>query len=76
MGELRRVLGILREEQESERQLSPQPGSVTWTPSFGAGPRRGLTVTYPTVGGLDALGSDVRLAIHRIVQEALTTRKP
>ncbi|MGI5460274.1 sensor histidine kinase [Streptomyces sp. CA-249302] len=72
MGELRRVLGVLREDQESERPLSPQPGIRDLDPLLARVRAAGLAVTYRTVGDLDALGSGVQLTVYRIVQEALT----
>ncbi|MEU6140562.1 histidine kinase [Streptomyces sp. NPDC047081] len=72
MGELRRVLGVLREEQENERLLSPQPAIRDLDPLLARVRAAGLAVTYRTVGDLDALGSGVQLTVYRIVQEALT----
>ncbi len=76
MGELRRVLGVLREEQREEqedvRMLGPQPGVRDLDPLLARVRTAGLTVTFRTVGDLDALGSGVQLTVYRIVQEALT----
>ncbi|AXG82195.1 sensor histidine kinase [Streptomyces paludis] len=72
MGELRRVLGVLREEQEEERPLNPQP-AIRDLDALLAGVRAaGLAVVYRTAGDLDALGSGVQLTVYRIVQESLT----
>lgn len=75
LGELRRVLGVLREAAESpadEPELSPQPGIVD-IDALCAGVRAaGLEVAYRTAGDVDALDSGVRLTVYRIVQEALT----
>lgn len=72
MSELRRVLGVLREEQDDVRMLSPQPGIHDLDPLLervrAAGPR----VAYRTVGDLGSLSSGVQLTVYRIVQEALT----
>ncbi|MFE7278693.1 sensor histidine kinase [Streptomyces sp. NPDC057623] len=72
MSELRRVLGVLREEREDARMLSPQPGIHDLDPLLARVRAAGLTVTYRTVGDLDSLGSGVQLTVYRIVQEALT----
>ncbi|MFJ8727145.1 sensor histidine kinase [Streptomyces sp. NPDC093269] len=75
LGELRRVLGILREAAggpESGPELSPQPG-LTDINALCAGVRAaGLEVVYRTAGAVEALDSGVQLATYRIVQEALT----
>ncbi|MGW2328081.1 sensor histidine kinase [Streptomyces sp. NPDC001700] len=72
MDELRRVLGVLREEREDATSLSPQPGIRDLDPLLTRVRAAGLAVTYRTVGGLDALGDGVQLTVYRVVQEALT----
>ncbi|MFD3482252.1 sensor histidine kinase [Streptomyces sp. NPDC058665] len=72
MSELRRVLGVLREEQHGERPLSPQPGIRDLDALLARVRTAGLGVTYRTVGDLDTLGGSVQLTVYRIVQEALT----
>lgn len=73
MGELRRMLGVLRaEQQENVRLLSPQPGIRDLDALLGRVRAAGLTVTYRTMGDLDALGNGVQLTVYRIIQEALT----
>ncbi|WP_426502708.1 sensor histidine kinase [Dactylosporangium sp. McL0621] len=71
LAELRRVLGVLREEREGV-ELHPQPGIA----EIGALCERiraaGPHVVYRTVGDVDALDRGVQLAAYRIVQEALT----
>ncbi|GAA3219288.1 sensor histidine kinase [Dactylosporangium siamense] len=71
LAELRRMLGVLR-EQADEPDLSPQPGLADLDPLCrrvrAAGPR----VEYRSSGDLDALDAGVQLAAYRIVQEALT----
>ncbi|MEU2778102.1 histidine kinase, partial [Streptomyces sp. NPDC007162] len=75
LGELRRVLGVLREASDGARgepELSPQPG-LTDLDALCEGVRAaGLEVLYRTAGDVEALDSGVQLAIYRIVQEALT----
>lgn len=72
MGELRSVLGVLREEQDDIRSLSPQPGVRDLDSLLARVRAAGLRVTYRTVGDLDALGTGVQLTVYRIIQEALT----
>ncbi|MFF7981157.1 sensor histidine kinase [Streptomyces sp. NPDC007901] len=75
LGELRRVLGVLREASDGPRdepELSPQPG-LTDIGTLCEGVRTaGMEVAYRTAGDVDSLDSGVQLTIYRIVQEALT----
>ncbi|WP_322656394.1 sensor histidine kinase [Streptomyces justiciae] len=75
LGELRRVLGVLREAADTPPAgppLSPQPGirdvEMLCAGVRAAGPR----VVYRTAGDIDALDTGVQLTAYRIVQEALT----
>ncbi|MFI5792330.1 sensor histidine kinase [Streptomyces sp. NPDC051677] len=72
MSELRRVLGVLREEQDDERPLGPQPGLRDLDPLLARVRAAGVPVTYRTMGDLDALRDGVQLTVYRIVQESLT----
>ncbi|MFF0160403.1 sensor histidine kinase [Streptomyces sp. NPDC005263] len=72
MSELRRVLGVLREEQDDVRTLSPQPGIRDLDALLARVRAAGLGVAYRTAGDLDSLGSGVQLTVYRIVQESLT----
>jgi signal transduction histidine kinase len=72
MGELRRVLGVLREEERDPRSLSPQPGIGDLDALLSRVRAAGLPVAYRTSGDLDGLGGGMQLAVYRIVQEALT----
>ncbi|MFB7506939.1 sensor histidine kinase [Streptomyces broussonetiae] len=75
LGELRRVLGVLREDPDgapSTPELSPQPGVADLETLCDGVRTAGLDVVYRTVGDVDALDSGVQLAVYRIVQEALT----
>jgi len=72
MSELRRVLGVLREERHGERPLRPQPGIRDLDALLARVRTAELGVTYRSVGNLDTLGSSVQLTVYRIVQEALT----
>ncbi|GGN94580.1 two-component sensor histidine kinase [Streptomyces albiflavescens] len=74
LGELRRMLGVLREQTQTPAapELSPQPGiadiDALCTRIRAAGPQ----VRYRTGGELDTLDRGVQLTVYRIVQEALT----
>ncbi|MEU6478591.1 sensor histidine kinase [Streptomyces sp. NPDC047017] len=75
LGELRRLLGVLRAAADGppgEPELSPQPG-IADVDALCAGVRAaGLDVVYRTAGNMDALDGGVQLTVYRIVQEALT----
>ncbi|MBP5942273.1 sensor histidine kinase [Streptomyces sp. LBUM 1476] len=75
LGELRRVLGVLREASDGAAvppELSPQPALVDIEALCDGVRGAGLEVVYRTVGEVDALDRGVQLAVYRIVQEALT----
>ncbi|MFE0678495.1 sensor histidine kinase [Streptomyces sp. NPDC058867] len=73
MGELRRVLGALREDPTTvDRRLSPQPGIADLDALLARVRAAGLPVTYRISGDPGPLGSGVELTVYRIVQEALT----
>ncbi|WP_327318891.1 sensor histidine kinase [Streptomyces sp. NBC_01235] len=75
LGELRRVLGVLRETAEGPPggpELSPQPGFADIEALCAKVRAAGLEVVYRTSGDADALDSGVQLTAYRIVQEALT----
>lgn len=75
MSELRRVLGVLREEPDQaddRRLLGPQPSIRDLDTLLARVRAAGVPVTYRTTGDLDALGGGVQLTVYRIVQEALT----
>ncbi|WP_232323504.1 sensor histidine kinase [Catenuloplanes japonicus] len=71
LGELRRVLGVLRDGTTAAR-LSPQPGVADLDDLVRRVRAAGLTVDYRTTGEVGALGSGLQLTVYRIVQEALT----
>jgi signal transduction histidine kinase len=74
LGELRRLLGVLREADgpRTEPELSPQPGLADIDALCEGVRAAGLKVIYRTAGDIDALDSGVQLTVYRIVQEALT----
>ncbi|RSN64798.1 sensor histidine kinase [Actinomadura sp. WAC 06369] len=81
--ELRRVLGVLRDEpgarpadtgpgREPEPRLVPQPGIGDLDALLGRVRAAGLSTACRTAGDLAALGDGLQLTVYRIVQEALT----
>jgi len=75
LGELRRLLGILRRD-EREPALRPQPGLADLDELLAQARRGGLPVQLAVEGTPAPLPAGVDLAAYRIVQEALTnTRK-
>jgi signal transduction histidine kinase len=71
LAELRRMLGVLR-EQADEPSLAPQPGIAGLEPLCRQIRAAGPQVEYRSTGSVDALDVGVQLAAYRIVQEALT----
>ncbi|MFH8705720.1 sensor histidine kinase [Streptomyces rubrogriseus] len=74
MTQLRRILGVLKEEErEPGPRRLPQPG-LTALPGLvrGVGESAGLRVELRTTGEPGALPADTEVAAYRIVQEALT----
>ncbi|WP_037915945.1 sensor histidine kinase [Actinacidiphila yeochonensis] len=75
LGELRRVLGVLREPERGRQagpELSPQPGIADLGTLCEGVRAAGLDVVYRTAGGVESLDGGVQLTVYRIVQEALT----
>ncbi|MEH0661073.1 sensor histidine kinase [Streptomyces stelliscabiei] len=75
LGELRRVLGVLREAGDGPPggpELSPQPGIADIEALCATVRAAGLEVLYRTSGDVEALDSGVQLTVYRIIQEALT----
>ncbi|MFF0291874.1 sensor histidine kinase [Streptomyces sp. NPDC005262] len=75
LGELRRVLGVLREASDGPSvtpELSPQPDLMDIEALCDGVRTAGLDVVYRTVGDLGALDGGMQLTVYRIVQEALT----
>lgn len=71
LGELRRMLGVLREQPEGA-VLSPQPGIADLDALCERVRAAGPQVTYRTSGDMALLDPGVQLTVYRIAQEALT----
>ena len=72
LGELRRMLGVLRDGSEPGLELSPQPGTADLDGLCARIRTAGPQVVYSSGGDLDRLDRGVQLMAYRIVQEALT----
>ncbi|WP_262413590.1 sensor histidine kinase [Actinacidiphila acidipaludis] len=72
LDELRRLLGVLREERAEGPELSPQPGIADLDALCARVRAAGPEVTYRTVGDVEALDRGLQLTVYRIAQEALT----
>jgi signal transduction histidine kinase len=70
--ELRRLLGVLRSEENDGGERTPQPGTQSLSDLAGRVRAVGLPVQLDIVGDVDDLSTGVGLGIYRIVQEALT----
>jgi signal transduction histidine kinase len=72
LNEMRRLLGVLREEQ-SPHELSPQPGIDQIDELIEQVRNAGLPVQHDVMGiAAEPLPAGLQLAAYRIVQEALT----
>jgi signal transduction histidine kinase len=71
MGEMRRLLGVLRSEGD-EAELAPQPGLGDLPALVGSWREAGLPVELRVVGAVDDLPPGVDLCAYRVIQEALT----
>ncbi|MFC7898408.1 sensor histidine kinase [Streptomyces sp. NPDC057381] len=74
MGELRRLLDVLRDDEQSRQEpaeLAPQPSLTDLAPLIDGVRRAGLPVRT-TVHGRPDLPAGRQLAVYRVIQEALT----
>ncbi|MFF5101777.1 sensor histidine kinase [Streptomyces sp. NPDC000134] len=71
LGELRRLLDVLREDRGEEASLTPQPALADLDRLVDGVRAAGLPVRT-TVEGRPALAPGRQLAVYRVVQEALT----
>jgi signal transduction histidine kinase len=72
LGELRRMLGVLREKEESGMALAPQPGLAGLDELVGHVRAAGLPVSVRVEGEPRPLPPGIDLSAYRIVQEGLT----
>ncbi len=76
LAEMRRLLGLLRESDDSGGEYVPQPGVEQLGELIEQVRGAGLPVSFRVTGAAHRLPSSVELTAYRIVQEALTnTRK-
>ncbi|WP_320785066.1 sensor histidine kinase [Streptomyces sp. CRN 30] len=71
LGELRRLLDVLRDDEQEKAELSPQP-SLTDLDRLISGVRSAGLPVRTTVQGTASLAPGRQLAVYRVVQEALT----
>jgi signal transduction histidine kinase len=72
LGELRRLLGLMRNESDSETDRLPQPDTSSLPQLADQVRTAGLPVSLTLRGDLGDLPAGVGLSVYRIVQEALT----
>ncbi|MFC0436283.1 sensor histidine kinase [Kutzneria buriramensis] len=72
LGELRRLLGLMRNESDSETDRLPQPDTSSLPQLAEQVRTAGLPVSLTLRGDLGDLPAGVGLSVYRIVQEALT----
>ncbi|MFJ9692361.1 sensor histidine kinase [Kitasatospora sp. NPDC101183] len=72
LGELRRMLGVLRDRADTAAEFTPQPGIADLDGLCARLRTAGPRVVYTAAGDLDRLDRGVQLMAYRIVQEALT----
>ncbi|MGH3150994.1 MAG: sensor histidine kinase, partial [Streptosporangiaceae bacterium] len=70
--ELRRILGLLRDDEPEQPSLAPAPGVAELGELAGAVRAAGIPVALLVTGETAALPPAVSLTVYRIVQEALT----
>jgi signal transduction histidine kinase len=73
LGELRRLLGVLR--ARARERLAPQPGLEALPELLDEGRRGGHTVRFEAEGDAVRLPAGLDLTAYRIVQEALTNAR-
>ena len=71
LAEMRRLLGVLRKDDEDAR-LAPQPGTAALDVLIDRAHEAGLDVDVALEGEKRALPAGVDVSVYRIIQEALT----
>jgi signal transduction histidine kinase len=72
LGEMRRLVTVLRDENADAAERSPVPGLADLPALVASVAAGGLTVDVRTEGDLKVVPSGVSLAAYRVIQEALT----
>jgi signal transduction histidine kinase len=72
LSELRRVLSVLKAEENEDLELAPQPGLAELDALIERVREAGLPVTVSVAGEPWALSENQQLAVYRTVQESLT----
>jgi signal transduction histidine kinase len=70
--EMRRLLGLLRDDDNGEAALTPQPGMTSIDALVQSVRQAGLPVDLQVSGETQPLSPGIDIAAYRIVQEALT----
>jgi len=70
LAEMRRLLGVLRNDEEAAR--TPQPQIEQIDEMITTARNAGMTVGYAPAGALESVPQSIGLCAYRIVQEALT----
>ncbi|MEV0969682.1 sensor histidine kinase [Microtetraspora glauca] len=72
LAEMRRLVGVLRDDQASAGEYAPQPGLRQLTDLVEQVRASGLPVEFTVSGSPQAVPEGEQLVIYRIIQEALT----
>jgi signal transduction histidine kinase len=72
LGEMRRLVTLLRDEDTGDPTRNPLPGLSELHTLVASVAATGVTVDVRTEGDLDAVSTGVSLAAYRVIQEALT----
>lgn len=75
LSELRRLLGVLREDAPGEAERTPQPGLADLEALVDAAREAGTQVRLTMIGRAESLSPGVDLTAYRIAQEALTNAR-
>jgi signal transduction histidine kinase len=75
LGEMRRVLGVLRSDEDGEAEREPQPGLARLDELVDTARASGTSVRLTLSGRVVPLPQGVDLCAYRILQEALTNAR-